>query len=244
MRCLIVDDEEMSRVHIQGICQRIPDIEIVGIFDNALAANAYLSQHPVDLIFLDIEMPDCSGIEFVKNMEQVPGIIFTTAKENYAIKAFDLIDHVVDYIVKPVASMRLLRAINRFKAQRSGEAEPTTTPVSSSSPIPSYPGDSFIFVKSEKRLVRINLEDLLYVETTGDYSIFKLQNGQQFVVQSSLKNIGTKIQHPNFIKVHRSYIVNLNKIVDIEENTLVIDRKVIPISRAHRAGLLERIMPI
>ncbi|MBX2876918.1 MAG: LytTR family DNA-binding domain-containing protein [Saprospiraceae bacterium] len=242
MRCLIVDDEEMSRVHIQGICQRIPDIEIVGIFDNALAANAYLSQHPVDLIFLDIEMPDCSGIEFVKNMEQVPGIIFTTAKENYAIKAFDLIDHVVDYIVKPVASMRLLRAIQRFKAQRSGEAEIAET--TSAFPTPAYPSDDFIFVKSEKRLVRINLEELLYVETTGDYSIFKLQNGQQFVVQSSLKKIGNKIQHPNFIKVHRSYIVNLNKIVDIEENTLVIDRKVIPISRAHRAGLLERIMPI
>lgn len=241
MRCLIVDDEEMSRVHIRGICQNIPDVEIVGIFDNALAANAYLSQHPVDLIFLDIEMPDCSGIEFVKNMEQVPGIIFTTAKENYAIKAFDLIDHVVDYIVKPVASMRLLRAIKRFRAQRNELHK--ATPVSTS-PIASYPNDNFIFVKSEKRLVRINLEDLLYVETTGDYSIFKLQNGQQFVVQSSLKNIGTKIQHPNFIKVHRSYIVNLNKIVDIEENTLVIDRKVIPISRAHRAGLLERIMPI
>ena len=239
MRCLIVDDEEMSRLHIQGICERIPNVEIVGIFDNALAANAYLSQHPVDLIFLDIEMPDCSGIEFVKNMDQVPGIIFTTAKENYAIKAFDFIDHVVDYIVKPVASMRLLRAINRFTAQRSGQEE-----VPPSSDAATFPNDDFIFVKSEKRLVRINLDDLLYVETTGDYSIFKLQNGQQFVVQSSLKNIGTKIQHPNFIKVHRSYIVNLNKIVDIEENTLVIDRKVIPISRAHRAGLLERIMPI
>ena len=138
--------------------------------------------------------------------------------------------------------MRLLRAINRFRAQRNGQTEaemPTT-----SSPIQAYPNDNFVFVKSEKRLVRINLDELLYVETTGDYSIFKLQNGQQFVVQSSLKNIGSKIQHPNFIKVHRSYIVNLNKIVDIEENTLVIDRKVIPISRAHRAGLLERIMPI
>lgn len=243
MRCLIVDDEEMSRMHIQGICQKIPDVEIVGIFDNALAANSYLSQHPVDLIFLDIEMPDCSGIEFVKNMDQVPGIIFTTAKENYAIKAFDLIDHVVDYIVKPVASMRLLRAINRFRAQRNGQSKSDVTPTSSS-PIQAYPNDNFVFVKSEKRLVRINLDELLYVETTGDYSIFKLQNGQQFVVQSSLKNIGNKIQHPNFIKVHRSYIVNLNKIVDIEENTLVIDRKVIPISRAHRAGLLERIMPI
>lgn len=241
MRCLIVDDEEMSRLHIQGICQQIPDIEIVGVFDNALSANAYLSKHQVDLIFLDIEMPNCSGIEFVRNMDQVPGIIFTTAKENYAINAFDLIEHVVDYIVKPVASMRLLRAINRFQVQRNGSAE---IPSASPSPVASLATDNFIFVKSEKRLVRINLDDLLYVETTGDYSIFKLQDGQQFVVQSSLKKIANKIQHPNFIKVHRSYIVNLNKIVDIEENTLVIDRKVIPISRAHRAGLIERIMPI
>ena len=186
-------------------------------------------------------MPDCSGIEFVKNMDQVPGIIFTTAKENYAINAFDLIEHVVDYIVKPVASMRLLRAINRFRVQRNGSVE---IPVAATTSSANLATDNFIFVKSEKRLVRINLDDLLYVETTGDYSIFKLQDGQQFVVQSSLKNIASKIQHPNFIKVHRSYIVNLNKIVDIEENTLVIDRKVIPISRAHRAGLIERIMPI
>jgi len=241
MRCLIVDDEEMSRLHIQGICQQIPDIEIVGVFDNALSANAYLSKNQVDLIFLDIEMPDCSGIEFVKNMDQVPGIIFTTAKENYAINAFDLIEHVVDYIVKPVASMRLLRAVNRFRVLRNSSSE---IPVTATNASANLATDNFIFVKSEKRLVRINLEDLLYVETTGDYSIFKLQDGQQFVVQSSLKNIANKIQHPNFIKVHRSYIVNLNKIVDIEENTLVIDRKVIPISRAHRAGLIERIMPI
>ena len=241
MRCLIVDDEEMSRVHLREICKSIPGVEIVGVFDNALAAHTYLADHSVDLIFLDIEMPSCSGIEFVKNMDQIPGIIFTTAKENYAINAFDYIDNVVDYIVKPVPSMRLLKAINRFKRDQKAAQSNTLTATHPSSP---PEGDDFIFVKSEKRLIRINLDELLYVETTGDYSIFKIQGGQQYVVQSSLKNIASKIRHTNFIKVHRSFIINLNKVVDIEENNLVIDRKVIPISRAHRATLMERIMPI
>lgn len=243
MRCLIVDDEEMSRVHLREICKSIHGIEIVGVFDNALAAHAYLANHPVDLIFLDIEMPSCSGIEFVKNMDQIPGIIFTTAKENYAVNAFDYIDNVVDYIVKPVPSMRLLKAINRFKAHRA-VTKHSSTALSTSHSTDTSEGDGFIFVKSEKRLIRINLDELLYVETTGDYSIFKIQDGQQYVVQSSLKNIANKIRHSNFIKVHRSFIINLQKVVDIEENNLVIGRKVIPISRAHRASLMERIMPI
>ncbi len=243
MRCLIVDDEEMSRVHLREICKSIHDIEIVGVFDNALAAHTYLANHPVDLIFLDIEMPSCSGIEFVKNMDQIPGIIFTTAKENYAVNAFDYIDKVVDYIVKPVPSMRLLKAINRFKAHNALTNNGSVTGSAANSTDTSE-GNSFIFVKSEKRLIRINLDELLYVETTGDYSIFKIQDGQQYVVQSSLKNIANKIRHSNFIKVHRSFIINLQKVVDIEENNLVIGRKVIPISRAHRASLMERIMPI
>ncbi len=241
MRCLIVDDEEMSRVHLREICKSIPGVEIVGVFDNALAAHTYLANHSLDLIFLDIEVPSCSGIEFVKNMDQIPGIIFTTAKENYAINAFDYIDNVVDYIVKPVPSMRLLKAINRFKR---GQKTPQSNTLTETHPNNTSEGDNFIFVKSEKRLIRINLDELLYVETTGDYSIFKIQDGQQYVVQSSLKNIASKIRHSNFIKVHRSFIINLKKVVDIEENNLVIGRKVIPISRAHRAGLLERIMPI
>ncbi len=244
MRCLIVDDEEMSRIHLREICKSIQGIEIVGVFDNALAAHTYLANHPVDLIFLDIEMPNCSGIEFVKNMDQIPGIIFTTANENYAVNAFDYIDNVVDYIVKPVPSMRLLKAINRFKAHRILTDKAAVTGGSPANATDTSDGDGFIFVKSEKRLIRINLDELLYVETTGDYSIFKIQDGQQYVVQSSLKNIANKIQHSNFIKVHRSFIVNLQKVVDIEENNLVIGRKVIPISRAHRASLLERIMPI
>lgn len=234
MRCLIVDDEEMSRVHLHEICKLIDGIEVVSVFDNALAANKFLSANPIDLIFLDIEMPNCSGIEFVKHMDKVPGIIFTTAKERYAINAFDLIENVVDYIIKPVSSMRLLKAINRFRKMKEEPAVSQTI---------NY-ADNFIFVKADKRFVKINLDDLLYIETTGDYSIFKLQGGQQYIVQSSLKNIASKIQHPNFIKVHRSYLVNLNKVVDIEENNLVIERTVIPISRAHRADLMERITPI
>jgi two-component system response regulator LytT len=226
MRCLIVDDEEMSRTNLQLLCEKIEDLEIVGICKSALDAFQWLQKDSVDLLFLDIEMPGLTGIELVRNASELPLVIFTTSKTDYAVEAFDLKELVVDYITKPVTLPRLLKALERVRKLN-------VTP-------PIVTGLSYIFIKTDKRLVRIDLEDLLYVETVGDYVLFKTKD-QQYIVHSSLKGIDEKLQHPNFLKVHRSYIVNLTKIVDIEENTLVIEKKVIPVSRAHKGLLMQKI---
>ena len=248
MRCIIVDDESMSRAHLAHLCKRIDSLEIVGTFSDALAAYRFLTTETVDLVFLDIEMPDFSGIELVQQLQQPPAVIFISSKEGYALKDFDFIESVVDYLLKPVTLPRLLKAIERYQQQMKTEDHPvrqTVPPPADSHPLvmPEETAARHIFVKTERKFVRIDLNDLLYVETIGDYAIFKTTH-QQYTVHATLKSIDERLNYPNFFKVHRSFIVNLDKIKDIEDNNLIIKDKVIPISRTHRAQLMDRIMPL
>lgn len=248
MRCVIVDDEGMSRVHLAHLCRRIEDLEIVDTFADAISAYQYLNAHEVDLVFLDIEMPDFSGIELVQQLQNPPAIIFTTSKENYAAETFEFIENVVDYLVKPLTFARLLVAIERYRKRvendlpsqaSSPDVAPPAQPKAAHAALPS----KHLFVKTERKYVRIDLDELLYVETVGDYSIFKTAE-QQYTVHATLKSIKERLNRPNFFKVHRSFIVNLDKIKDIEDSNLLIEDRVIPVSRNHRAELMDRIMPL
>lgn len=245
MRCVIVDDEGMSRVHLAHLCQRIEDLEIVDTFADAISAYQYLSNNEVDLVFLDIEMPDFSGIELVQQLQNPPAIIFTTSKENYAAETFEFIENVVDYLVKPLTFARLLLAVERYRKRQSKEQKKPQVSERIAQPKAAYAplSNKHLFVKTERKYVRIDLDELLYVETVGDYSIFKTME-QQYTVHATLKSIKERLDRPNFFKVHRSFIVNLNKIKDIEDSNLLIDDRVIPVSRNHRAELMERIMPL
>lgn len=249
MRCIIVDDEKMSRLHLAHLCKRIDTIEIVGSFPDAMSAYRFLAKESVDLVFLDIEMPDFSGIDLVRQLHQPPAIIFITSKQDYAVKTFDFIESVVDYLLKPVSLARLLKAIERYQRHhinQQGQQDllaPQLQPTSEKNSLVEEKKDGYLFVKTERKLVRIDLDELLYVETIGDYSIFKTTQ-QQYTVHATLKSVNERLQGPNFFKVHRSFIVNLDKIKDIEDNNLLISDKVIPISRTHRTQLMERIMPL
>lgn len=227
MRILIIDDDECSRLNLRFACEQINGVEIAGEFENAIGAYQSLKNNPVDLLLLDIEMPQFSGLDLVRNTKELPAIIFISSKEQYAATAFNYLDNVIDYIVKPVSLQRLQKALGRFR-KGCGCAGP---------PIPAA-SNHFIFLKTDKRYVRIDLDDLLYIESLGDYSIFKTTRGKH-VVNTPLKYIHEQLKSPHFVKVHRSYIVNLTRIVDIENNSLVIDGKVIPISRSHRNELMN-----
>jgi len=243
MRCIIVDDENMSRAHLAHLCKRIESLEIVGTFADALSAYRFLAVEAVDLVFLDVEMPDFSGIELVQQLQQPPAVIFISSKEGYALKVFDFIESVVDYLLKPVTLPRLLKAIERYQRQLATGG--LNSQPAAGQPLEMREGAAarHIFVKTERKYVRIDLDDLLYVETMGDYAIFKTTQ-QQYTVHATLKSIDERLNLPNFFKVHRSFIVNLDKIKDIEDNSLLIKHKVIPISRTHRAQLMDRIMPL
>ncbi len=230
MRCLIVDDDQMSRISLEALLQKVEDVEIAGICEDAMSAMEFLQTDKVDLIFLDIEMPALSGLDLVRTLDDLPLIIFVTAKREYAAEAFDFKDLVVDYLSKPVTLPRLVKAVNRAREVFDIASRPHT-------------GRDYFFIRTDGRLVRIDYADLQYLETVGDYVRFQtLDKG--YLVHSSMKRLQQRFEHPDFVKVHRSFIVNLSHIVDIEDANLLIDKKVIPISRAHRAALIKLISPI
>lgn len=244
MRCIIVDDELMSREHLLHLCSRIAQVEVVGVFSDALSAYRFLEDNPVDLMFLDIEMPDFSGIELVQQLVAPPAVVFVTSRADYAAKTFDFIEKVQDYLVKPVTLPRLLKAVERYRSPASASNHNATllTPNLQQTDI-IRPDATHLFVKTDRKYVRIDLSHLQYIESVGDYCIFKTELSQ-FTVHTTLKSVAERLDERKFVKVHRSFIINLDKIKDIEDYNLLIQDKVIPISRTHRALLMERIMPL
>jgi len=230
MNCLIVEDDLMSRASLEQLCSKVVGLDIVAVCDNATSALEVLQNQKIDLMFLDVELPGITGIDLIKELDDLPKIIFTSGKRQYAAEAFEHIEHVVDYIVKPVNLPRLINAVSKAKKK----------PISSES---LNLNTNYLFLKSEGRIVKIDFDELEFIETVGDYVKFKTLSSQ-YLIHSTLKNINSKINHPNIIKVHRSYLVNISKIVDIQDNSILIGKKIIPISRAHKASLLNRINPL
>lgn len=227
MKCLIVDDDQMARESLKMMCEKIDGVEVVGLCESGIEAMNKIKSEDVDLILLDIQMPDFTGMDLIKSIEDLPLVIFTTGHAEYAVEAFE--HRVTDFLTKPVEFPRLLKAIDHAKDQLGNEKG----------------GEKMqeIFVKVDGRYVRLDLNTVLYIESLGDYVTFRTEK-EKYVVHSTLKNIDEKIKNDHFLKVHRSYIVNLSKVVDIEETNMVIHDKVVPISRAHRSVLMNRIKTI
>ncbi|MEQ8469759.1 MAG: LytTR family DNA-binding domain-containing protein [Marinoscillum sp.] len=226
MKCIIVEDDQMARVSLESMCEKIDGLELIGSFNNGLEALKLIKSGEVELVLLDIQMPDFTGLDLVKSLDNCPQIIFTTGHAEYAVEAFE--HRVTDFLTKPVELPRLLKAIDRAKGNlNSSPAEEMTE----------------LFIKVDGRYVRLELDDVLYIESLGDYVTFRTMK-EKYVVHSTLKNIDDKIKNKKFLKVHRSYVVNLSKVVDIEETNMVIHDKVIPVSRAHRSILMNRIKTI
>lgn len=229
LRCIIVDDDEMSRVSLQKFCEKIEDLEVAAVCKSAAQLIEVLEQEWADFILLDIEMPGLSGMDLVKTVTHLPYIIFTTSRTEYATQAFEFQERIVDFLGKPVSFPRLMKAIDRVREKVEQNHLQKTT--------------DDIFIKTDGRIVRIPVDDLLYIETVGDYVMF-FTNDSKYMVHSTLKRIDEKLNHPQLLKVHRSYIINLNKVVDIEDNTIVINKKVIPVSRQYKPLLLRKIDPL
>lgn len=225
MKCMIVDDEEMSRRNLERLCSKIEGLEIVGICEDGMQAISKMEKQKVDLLFLDIEMPDLSGMEMVKSMRDLPQIIFTTSRTDFALEAFEY--DVTDYLAKPVNLPRLIKAVNKAKARtkESVKAE----------------DNNEFYLRSEGKLVKLHYEDITFIETMDDYLVFHLDSGDKHIIHSSLKKMDDKLKGRQFLKVHRSFIVNLKKISSIEDTHLLINAKVIPVSRAHRSILMEQV---
>ena len=227
MNCIIVEDELMARKSLEKLCEKVAELELLGSCESAEAALELFKQHEIDLILLDIDMPGMSGLELLEALPYLPQIIFTTSNKEYAFEAFEY--DVTDFLKKPISLPRFSKAIEKAQARH----EQLNAIALSSA-------NSEIYVRSDGRLVRIGYDEILYFENVGDY-IKVISSVGNFIFHGTIKALDNRITHPRFLKVHRSYIINLDKIKDIEDNTLVIERKVIPISRAHKPILLRSI---
>jgi len=233
MNCIIIDDEKTARAIIMQLCSNIRSLNVVGEFSNAMQAIKYLNQNDIDLIFLDIHMPDFTGFDFINTLKSPPKVILTTSDHNFAIQAFEY-ECIIDYLVKPITSERFLKAIEKTKAAA------TLANKLSASAASVTPEVNDLYVNIDRRLIKIDIQSIYLIEAKGDYINIKTDLNN-FRVHSSLKKIQNKLPENIFVKVHRSYLINIHKIIDIEDNSVLINKDVIPVSRSNRSDLMKRL---
>ncbi|MUU78713.1 LytR/AlgR family response regulator transcription factor [Winogradskyella endarachnes] len=236
MNCIIIDDEATARAIIGQLCSTVPSINVLEEFPNALQAIKYLNHNEVDLIFLDIHMPDFTGFDFIDTIKNPPKIVLTTSDPNFAIQAFGY-DCIVDYLVKPITPERFKKAIDKAEAIKSTKT--VSTDSKSSGQVETSSGND-LYVNIDRRLIKIDIPSIYLVEAKGDYIQVKTED-KNYTVHSTLKKIEEKLPKDLFLKIHRSYIINVDKIIDIEDNSVLIKKDVIPVSRSNRPELMKRL---
>jgi DNA-binding LytR/AlgR family response regulator len=232
MNCIIIDDEEMARAIMTQMITVYPKLNLMQEFPNAMQAIKFLNSNDVDLIFLDIHMPDFTGFDFIQSLKNPPKIILVTSDKNFAIEAFEY-ECIVDYLVKPITGDRFQKAIQKADAYK------ITSKSTEIKPIVEDNVNEF-YINIDRRLIKIEMASVNIVEAKGDYIHIKTES-KNYVVHSTLKKIEDKLPKDLFLKVHRSFIINTKKIIDIEDNSVLISKDVIPVSRANRPELMKRL---
>ncbi|HWK59486.1 MAG TPA: LytTR family DNA-binding domain-containing protein [Parapedobacter sp.] len=232
VRCIAVDDEPLALDIIADYVAKVPELTLVTSTTNAIDALALVQNGEVDLAFLDVQMPELTGIQFLKIINGKCDVILTTAYPQYALDGYEL--NVVDYLLKPIAFDRFYRSVQKVLNNR---AQQTLQPVAAS--LPSDAVD-FIFVKTEHKIQRVDLDDILYIEGLKDYiSIYTAD--ERIVTLQNMKKMEDILPSNRFIRVHRSYIVALDKIASIERGRIFIEDKIIPVGDTYRDGFYKHI---
>lgn len=239
INCLIVDDEELARNLVENYINRLPHLNIVGKCANPFEAMQVLQEKQVDLMFLDIQMPDLTGIEFLKTLSQKTLVIFTTAYKEYAMEGYEL--DVVDYLLKPFRFERFLQAVNKAgKLLKSNAAETDNAPI----PIPVQQVEKkqkdYILVKSDFKVFRIFYKDILYIESMKEYVAFHTPSGRTLSL-GSLKKLEQELPTELFMRIHKSYIANINCIAALEGNMVHLGKKKLPIGTSYKEAVMKRI---
>jgi two-component system, LytTR family, response regulator LytT len=229
IRCIAIDDEPLALTQIAGYIKKTPFLELVGQYASALQAIGVMGNSSIDLMFVDINMPDLNGLDFVKTLENPPRIVFVTAYSEYALEGFRV--DALDYLLKPVSYVDFLKSANKAKSwidnhpQKSDEARSDK---------------DFLFIKSDYKVLRINFSDIIYIEGMSEYIKIHLANSRPVMTLLSMKFIEEQLPDDRFMRVHRSYIVNLGKISVIERNRIIFDGKVyIPVSEQYKIRFQE-----
>lgn len=227
MECLIVDDDEIARRSVQHCVERTDFLHLAGSCESIPEALKIIRDKKIDLIFLDVELPEMSGIDFLRTFKEIPQIILITGKKEYAAEAFDY--DVTDFLLKPVEYARFLKAA--LKAQN----------IQNSMQVQKEDGEESLFIKKEgSRHIRLTAADILWVEALADYVNIHTRDARHTIL-ATMKSIESKLPAKDFIRIHRSYIVRLDQVSEIEDNSVIVGGKVLPVSRSHKEDLFRRL---
>lgn len=220
INCIAIDDEPLALKQMASYIEKTPFLSLIGSFASAIKALEFLHDNPVDLMFVDINMPDLTGLDFVKSLSNPPKVIFTTAYREYAAEGFQL--DAADYLVKPIGYADFLKAATKTNERYFSKID---------EPEIIQNNDQFLFIKSEYKIIRIDFNDIKYIEAMRDYIRIYLENQEPVMTLMGLKKLAEHLPAQSFMQVHRSFIVNLNKITTIERNRIVFDNKIyIPVT--------------
>lgn len=233
IRCLVVDDEELARTLLETFIGRVPGLAIEALCANPLEAMTVLRQRPVDLLFLDIQMPELTGIEFLRTLQHKPVVIFTTAYSDYALEGYSL--DVTDYLLKPFSFERFLQAVNKAMSvlQARDLADRSAGSVSA-------PEKDYVLVKADHKIHRIRFGDILYIQSMREYVAFHTTSGRMLSL-NSLKSLEEELPADRFIRIHKSYIVAIDQITTLEGNTLYVGKEKLPVGASYREALVGKV---
>jgi DNA-binding LytR/AlgR family response regulator len=235
LKTLIVDDEPLALDVLETFIERIDTLELYGRCENGIQAFNYLNKGEIDLLFLDIEMPTLDGMELLKSLQNPPKVIITTAYREYAVESFEL--SVVDYLVKPIPFQRFVKAVNKVIPK---EKEIITTNSSTISSIQTNERPEAMFIKVDKRIVKVNFADILFIESLKDYIRIHTVSGS-YVTYQTMNGICEILPSESFARIHKSFIVAIAKVSSIEAGDLVVCGKNLPVGRSFRDDILEKI---
>ncbi len=236
LSCLIVDDEPIARQIVENYVSKLPYLRVEKSCKNAFEALATLSEGKIDLMFLDINMPQLSGMSFLKTIKNPPKVIITTAYQEYALEGFELA--VSDYLLKPFSLERFIQAVERVNEQLSNSNQNTETQINSEA---EKSNPDFIFIKTDKRNVKVVVEEITHLEAYGNFVKVHQKNGEMLLASQTLTSFDNSLPNSDFMKVHKSFLVAVRHIDYVEGNQIAIGKNMIPVGKTHRKELMERI---
>ena len=228
LKCIIVDDEQLAITVIESYLRRMPNIEIIGTFNSAMPVYEMLQNNKIDLLFLDIEMPDITGLDFVKSLDSHPFIIFTTARKDYAIEGFEL--NVIDYLIKPISFERLLKSINRVLELKTHKQNTE----------PNNDSHNVLFLKENKKNVKVYIKDILYFESIKDY-VKVVTKTKTVITKQLLSHFESTIDPESILRIHRSFIVMIEHIDAFTCSDIEVGEAILPIGRSYKEETLKKL---
>lgn len=234
IKCVVIDDERLAREYLKNYIGKVPELELLGDFNSPLKATELIKSSQVDLLFIDIQMPDITGIDFIKSLTQRPAVVFTTAYQEYALEGFNL--SAIDYLLKPFSFERFYQTVNKVLDKFEQSKTPSNTAVENE--LHTNPFENYLTIRADRKLYKINYDDIKYIEGQKAYVTFHTEQ-KRITALASLKDLEETLPPQKFIRIHKSYIVSIKEISSLEGNLLDVFKTKLPIGKIYKDSVLK-----